>query len=514
MPHVSPSRSQFPTLLTVASAVQVVAAVLVLGDLLPFVLLLVSALLTAWSAFRLQRRLRSLHGVAGFAEALSEGDLTGTLAADDATPLGRALTAAGERTRFAMRDVVDSASSLNGTAEAVATTTEAMGHAFDQTSTQAAAVSNAAGVVSTNVAAVYTGAREMRDSISEIASNVHDALAVAQEAVAMAAEATAVMGNLDTASEQIGNVVRLITSIAEQTNLLALNATIEAARAGQAGKGFAVVASEVKNLAQETARATDDITEQVRALQVGSRAAVTSLERTQDVIARFADYQATISSAVEEQTATTAEMSRRLSEVADGSQEIARTVGTVAASASTALEQLSGTRQAARELAALSADLGAVAGRFRLPEPEIVVHETGAAGGLVLEVDGVVTVTHRADLEAVAVRWLRYQDVAVKPALGKQLDLIRQHALRTVIVDSQDAVGAYSAEMNRWIAQDFVPLMERTALKVFITVVPRSAVADLANKGWQDGQVERGFQMVEVASMAEAEAIAQRVRRA
>src|SRR6476469_3173428 len=87
MPHVSPSRSQFPTLLTVASAVQVVAAVLVLGDLLPFVLLLVSALLTAWSAFRLQRRLLSLHGVAGFAEALSEGDLTGTLAADDTTPL-------------------------------------------------------------------------------------------------------------------------------------------------------------------------------------------------------------------------------------------------------------------------------------------------------------------------------------------------------------------------------------------------------------------------------------------
>ena len=518
MPDMSANRHPLatmpaPTLLVVAGAAQVVAAFLVIGSALPTALLLVSTVLTVVAAFGLRRRMLSLGSVAGYVEALSQGDLTGTLPVDDDAPLSRSLAAAGERTRVAMRDVVDSASSLNGTAEAVATTTEAMGQAFDQTSTQAAAVSTAADAVSTNVAAVSTGAREMRDSINEIASNVHDAVAVAQEAVAMAAEATGVMGNLDTASEQIGNVVRLITSIAEQTNLLALNATIEAARAGQAGKGFAVVASEVKNLAQETARATDDITQQVQALQLGSRAAVTSLERTQGVISRFADYQATISSAVEEQTATTAEMSRRLSEAADGSQEIARTVGTVASSASAALEQLAGTRQAARELAALSADLGAVAGRFRLPQPEIVVHETGTAGGVVLEVEGVVKVTHLADLEAVCVRWLRYQDMAVKPALGKQLELIRKHSLRTVIVDSQDAVGAYSAEMNRWIGQEFVPLMERTSLKVFITVVPRSAVADLANKGWQDGTADRGFQMVEVASMAEAEAIGQRVRR-
>ncbi len=515
MPHDASPPPPLRTVLAAVAALQAVAALLVVGDRMPFAVLLVSATLTATAAALLHRRvLTPLARASAYVDALAAGDLTRSPAGGSGVALTRALGAVGERTRVAMRDVADSVGSLNGTAESVAATAEAMGQTFAQTSTRAAQVSDAAKIVSSNVAAVSTGAREMSDSVTEIARSTTAAVSVAQEAVSMAAEASAVMADLDSTSEQIGNVVRLITTIAEQTNLLALNATIEAARAGAAGKGFAVVASEVKSLAQETARATEEITEQVRALQSGSREAVTSLGRTQEVIARFADYQATISSAVEEQAATTAEMSRLLGDAADGSQQIADTVDTVAVSAAQALEQLTHTRRAASELSSLSADLGAVTDRFQLPELEVVVHDTGTSGGIALEVDGVVSVTHVQELQAVVVRWLRYQDQAVKPALGKQLELIRQHSLRTVVVDSRDAVGAYSAEMNHWIGVEFVPLLEKTTMKAFVTVVPRSAVADLANKGWQEeGQGALGFQMVEVASMEEAEAIAARARR-
>lgn len=124
---------------------------------------------------------------------------------------------------------------------------------------------------------------------------------------------------------------------------------------------------------------------------------------------------------------------------------------------------------------------------------------------------GVVTVSLDPRLRTVVVRWSRYDDYAVKPALEQQLELIVQHRLRSVIVDSHDAVGTYSPAMNRWIGNEFVPRMQGTDVQLLVTVVPRSSLAAMANKEWQDGGQQAGMRMAEVATMAEAERLARDV---
>ena len=159
-------------------------------------------------------------------------------------------------------------------------------------------------------------------------------------------------------------MVRTITSIAEQTNLLALNATIEAARAGEAGKGFAVVANEVKELAQETARATEDIVRRVEAIQADTGGAVLAIGRIGEVIGQINDYQLTIASAVEEQTATTNEMSRSVAEAAGGSTEIAANITGVSTAAESTTQALGQTRVAVDELSRMATDLRSQVSRF------------------------------------------------------------------------------------------------------------------------------------------------------
>jgi methyl-accepting chemotaxis protein len=311
---------------------------------------------------------RPLRTVGEVIDAVAEGDLTRTAGIDSKDEIGamaRALDRANERTRQVIASFTTAAHTLAASSEQLSTTSLGIASSADQTSAQAGLISAAAEEVSVNIQTVAASSDEMAASITEIAHNASEAARVAGAAVQSTQTANEAVAKLGESSEQVGNVVKVITSIAEQTNLLALNATIEAARAGDAGKGFAVVASEVKDLAQETAKATEDIATRIETIQNDISSAVSAIAEISTVIAQIDQYQTTIAAAVEEQTATTQEIGRNISEAATGSGDIAKNILGVATAAQTTTEGVSQSRQATAELARMSADLQRLAAGFR-----------------------------------------------------------------------------------------------------------------------------------------------------
>jgi methyl-accepting chemotaxis protein len=234
-----------------------------------------------------------------------------------------------------------------------------------QTADQATAASASAEQISQNTETVATAVEEMNASIREIARNAAEGAKVATEAVKTADSTSQTMTKLGQSSLEIGKVIKVITSIAQQTNLLALNATIEAARAGEAGRGFAVVANEVKELAKQTATATEDISQRIEAIQTDTNGAIQAIVQIADIIGRINDLQSTIATAVEEQTATTNEISRNVAEVAKGTSDIAKSIGIVATNAQTTTIGASNTSQSANELNRMAVDLQKVVSQFK-----------------------------------------------------------------------------------------------------------------------------------------------------
>ncbi|WP_235558644.1 methyl-accepting chemotaxis protein, partial [Nocardioides sp. Leaf285] len=234
---------------------------------------------------------------------------------------------------------------------------QGMGDGATLTSDRAASATGSAGEVSASIQTVASAAEEMTASIREIAQNATEAATVATGAVTVASSAQGTVASLGESSAEIGQVIKVITSIAQQTNLLALNATIEAARAGDAGKGFAVVANEVKELAKETARATEDIGRKIEAIQGDTTGAVTAIAEISEVIGRINDIQTTIASAVEEQTATTNEIARSVTEAAGGANGIADDIAQVASAADDTRHGAHNTLESATALATMATEL-------------------------------------------------------------------------------------------------------------------------------------------------------------
>ncbi len=300
---------------------------------------------------------------------IAAGDLTAQVTGNyqgEHADIKNDINAMTESLRASMRSIAENANSLSSASEELTATSQQMSANAEETSAQANLVSASAEQVNKNLQTVATGTEEMSASIKEIAKNAHESAKVATGAVRVAEDTTQIVSKLGDSSTEIGQVIKVITSIAQQTNLLALNATIEAARAGEAGKGFAVVANEVKELAKQTAKATEDISRKIEAIQGDTKGAVGAIAQISSVIRQVNDISNTIATAVEEQNATTNEMARNVGEGARGSGEITRNISGVAEAAKSTSHGANDTLQASEALAKMSSELGQLVSRFRI----------------------------------------------------------------------------------------------------------------------------------------------------
>ena len=309
------------------------------------------------------RMLVMIEEIAGNNLAIADMEVTSS---DELGRAGAALNKMKNNLRQVIESIAGTAQNVASASEELSATSQQISANSEETSAQAGVVSNATQQVSQNLQTVATGAEEMGASIKEIAKNASEAAKVATSAVQVAQSTNATVSKLGESSAEIGQVIKVITSIAQQTNLLALNATIEAARAGEAGKGFAVVANEVKELAKATAKATEDISRRIEAIQSDTKASVDAIGTISSVIMQLNDISNTIATAVEEQNATTNEMVRNVSDAAHGSGEITSNIAGVAQAAESTSRGAGDTQKAVQQLVETSAQLRRLVEQFNV----------------------------------------------------------------------------------------------------------------------------------------------------
>jgi methyl-accepting chemotaxis protein len=347
------------------------ATALSIGTAVSTAVTILAILLCAAIAYRTARSItRPLGDAVGVLRNIAEGegDLTRRVnqsSGDELGEMGKWFNTFIVKLEGLIGRVAKSTQVVAGSSENLFSVSHQMGVGAEDMSVQANVVAAAAEQVTRNLQTVAAATEEMTASIGEISKNASTAAAIAARAVERAQLANITMGHLGRSGAEIGEVVKVINAVAQQTKLLALNATIEAARAGAAGKGFAVVANEVKELANETAKATKQISEKIDAIQAGTREAVTVIADISGIIAQMHDISTTIASAVEEQTATTREIARNVSEAAIGESHVTENITSVAHAAKLTSGGAKSTQDAAGELAGLAAELQKIVGVFK-----------------------------------------------------------------------------------------------------------------------------------------------------
>jgi len=331
---------------------------------------LVLACVTLTIGLLLSRRIvRAIEQMRRVAERTAGGDLTCRVPFVGNDELGQLATSTNQMVdslRGVLSHIGDRAVTLATASEELSSVSTQMIGSAEETSRQASMVSAGSEQISSSVESVSVSVEEMIASIQEISKNTGEAARVATVAAGEADITNAAVNKLGASSGEIGKVVQVINTIAQQTNLLALNATIEAARAGEAGKGFAVVANEVKELANETAAATKDISRKIEAIQADTLDAIQAIGKISETIQQIKDISNSIATALEQQLATSGEIGRNLTEAARGSGEISAGIVKVAEIARDTAGSSENTQRAAEELARLAAELRSLTQRFRI----------------------------------------------------------------------------------------------------------------------------------------------------